>query len=428
MTPPPDTDAGILDGELHLPSRRIIAGTGRRACADPDEDAVTLGASAALALLERHPDARPAALVLATVTPPYAEGGSVQPLAEILGVQDRVFAVELTSTPRDGLAGLRIGGSLAASSGPVLVVAAHRGSGGNAEAGDGAVALLVSGAGGVAGLSAGPARAEEARERWRLPGDASTREGDASAVSGRMEEGVRAVLERNAGGAGIVALAGLRVAGRVERALGGPGDAVAARAGALGAAHPLARVLVGLDRDQTVIATANGLVEAVGTRPMDGAIEVASRARAVLDAGVEADAPARAWAPPEGFAPYQSLPRAWRERGAEFRLEAARCPGCGRVLYPPPAGACPSCAHPGPRAVEHLGRTGRVITETRDHVYSGGAVTGMAVVEMDGGGRFYGQVTPSETVAVGDRVRLVPRVLHCGGGVVQYFWKVSRCP
>jgi uncharacterized OB-fold protein len=78
--------------------------------------------------------------------------------------------------------------------------------------------------------------------------------------------------------------------------------------------------------------------------------------------------------------------------------------------------------------VEHLGRTGKVITEARDHVYPGGAVTGMAVVEMDGGGRFYGQVIPSETVAVGDRVRLVPRVLHCGGGVIQYFWKVSRCP
>ena len=50
----------------------------------------------------------------------------------------------------------------------------------------------------------------------------------------------------------------------------------------------------------------------------------------------------------------------------------------------------------------------------------------MAVVELDGGGRFYGQVVPSARVAIGDRVRLVPRRLHDGGGAAQYFWKVAR--
>ena len=51
--------------------------------------------------------------------------------------------------------------------------------------------------------------------------------------------------------------------------------------------------------------------------------------------------------------------------------------------------------------------------------------TGMAVVALDGGARFYGQVVPSASVEIGDRVRLVPRRLHLGGGAVQYFWKVT---
>jgi uncharacterized OB-fold protein len=51
----------------------------------------------------------------------------------------------------------------------------------------------------------------------------------------------------------------------------------------------------------------------------------------------------------------------------------------------------------------------------------------MAVVAIDEGGRFYGQLVPWGEAGVGDRVRLVPRVLHRGGDVVQYFWKVEPC-
>ena len=74
---------------------------------------------------------------------------------------------------------------------------------------------------------------------------------------------------------------------------------------------------------------------------------------------------------------------------------------------------------------EQLARAGTVVTETRDHAYPVSRSTGMAVVELDGGGRFYGQVVPSAQVAIGDRVRIVPRRLHDGGGAAQYFWKLA---
>jgi uncharacterized OB-fold protein len=46
---------------------------------------------------------------------------------------------------------------------------------------------------------------------------------------------------------------------------------------------------------------------------------------------------------------------------------------------------------------------------------------------MDDGGQFYGQVAIGEHVVIGDRVKLVPRKLHQGAGMVQYFWKVAPC-
>ncbi|MCW3066616.1 MAG: putative OB-fold protein contains Zn-ribbon domain, partial [Solirubrobacterales bacterium] len=69
-----------------------------------------------------------------------------------------------------------------------------------------------------------------------------------------------------------------------------------------------------------------------------------------------------------------------------------------------------------------------VLTWTRDYVYPGGDATEMAVIDLDDGARFYGQVAMGETAPIGTRVRLVPRRLHAGGGIVQYFWKAVPCP
>jgi uncharacterized OB-fold protein len=51
----------------------------------------------------------------------------------------------------------------------------------------------------------------------------------------------------------------------------------------------------------------------------------------------------------------------------------------------------------------------------------------MVAVDLPSGSRFFGQVAAGETIAIGDRVRLVPRRLHSGGEMVQYFWKAEPC-
>jgi uncharacterized OB-fold protein len=60
-------------------------------------------------------------------------------------------------------------------------------------------------------------------------------------------------------------------------------------------------------------------------------------------------------------------------------------------------------------------------------VYPGADTVDMAVVGLTDGSRFYGQVTAGEEIEIDQEVRLVPRRLHEGGGVAQYFWKVKAC-
>jgi len=386
-----DNGASLIDAELVLP---------RLSEADPDEDAVTLAAEAAMALLERT-DHRPDALVLATTEPPYDEGGNVQPLAEMLGLAGDLVTFELTATDRDGLAALRLACALGSI---VLVCASGRA---------GAVALLV-GAGGVARIVPLGARAEELRDRWRLAGTKEREEADPSFV---WDAGVKASAGLVDGAAAVVTPSP-RIAARAERSRGGPGDPLPTY---LGAAHAPARLVLGLEAPQAILAAAGGLAEAVRVEPGHGAAAVAARAREVLERPRVEGAPRSIdWS---GIDPYTSGPRSWRERGQDLRLEGARCGSCGRLVFPYPA-RCPKCGS-GDLVTERLARSGVVVTETRDHAFPMSRSTQMAVVELDGGARFYGQVVPSGSVSIGQRVRLVPRRLHTGGGAVQYFWKVS---
>jgi uncharacterized OB-fold protein len=393
-----DNAASLLDAAFVLPRRRL---------ADPDEDAITFAADAALPLLEMAGAARPDALILATTEPPYDEGGSVQPLAELLDLAGPGIALELTASLRDGLTAIRVAaGLLATGCSSVLVCASGRA---------GAVALLLGREGGVARLVPLAARAEELRDRWRLSGAAERAEGDSSFV---WDAGVRAA-EGLVDGPVAIVTPSAQASSRAERRRGGPGDPLLPLQ--LGAAHGPARLLLGLDAPQTVIAAAGGLAEALRVEPADGAGELRARAVAELELERSTEAPpAIDW---QGISPYISAQRSWRERGQDFRLEGARCGSCNRLVFPFPA-RCPHCGS-GDLSVERLARAGTVVTQTRDHAYPVSRATGMAVVDLDGGARFFGQVVPSGSVEMGQRVRLVPRRLHLGGGAVQYFWKVT---
>jgi hydroxymethylglutaryl-CoA synthase len=404
-----------------IAARRVQGRRGSRALAQPDEDAVTLATEAAASALAGV-DQRPGALFFASTSAPYARGGSVQPLAELLGLNGNLFALDLGSTRRDGVAALRLAVAVAAAgNGPVLVCAAHAADAeAEPRAGAAAVAMLIEAGEGegepLAELAPGASSVEELRDSWQLAGAAETQEADRSFVADIGTDRLARSSLGNGNGdrAGTVTVTGPepRAAARLERVLDGPGDDVAAKLGELGAAHAPLRLLLSLGAGATTTTiVGNGFAETIEVLPTESGRRFAEGVRDEIEAGVVGDAPA-ARTRPADFEPYSSPPRSWRDRDVDFRLAG---------IIPSADGGSDADAPARRRPV------GSVVTWVRDHVYPAAPVTDMAVVQVDGGGRFFGQVAQGQEVGIGDRVTLVPRRLHEGGEVVQYFWKVVPC-
>ncbi|GIU93455.1 MAG: hypothetical protein KatS3mg011_2361 [Acidimicrobiia bacterium] len=191
------------------------------------------------------------------------------------------------------------------------------------------------------------------------------------------------------------------------------------RAGNLGAAGLLAMMLLEMPakgRTKEFAAAASGSVRTFLLEGGPGATAARRRAERVRQGGIDVDR--LPTADISGFNPYASQPRYWRELAQDLRLQGVRDAETGEVFFPP----VPARGRP----VEpfRLQRRGRILTYTRDHVYPLGGPMSMVVVELDGGGRFYGQTAWDFPVEIGMRVRLVPRLLHRGGDLPHYFWKV----
>jgi len=125
--------------------------------------------------------------------------------------------------------------------------------------------------------------------------------------------------------------------------------------------------------------------------------------------------------------------RAWREFGQRYRLEAERCTGCEKILYPPRL-ACPDC---GARSFEEvvLPRDGKVLTYTIIRVPPAGFTEQtplpLALVELENGVRLMvqiGDVEDPESIEIGMPVRLEFRRVSWDGeaGVIFYGHKAVR--
>ena len=119
-------------------------------------------------------------------------------------------------------------------------------------------------------------------------------------------------------------------------------------------------------------------------------------------------------------------PRYAREIPTRYRLEAGRCSGCGKVVYPARL-ICPACRGRDFEKVT-LSRKGKVITSTVVHVppddFLMEAPYAMAVVETPEGARFMTQVVDCDpsTVLPGMDVALEFRLIRKEGksGILCY--------
>lgn len=115
----------------------------------------------------------------------------------------------------------------------------------------------------------------------------------------------------------------------------------------------------------------------------------------------------------------------FKELEQNVRLHGNRCRVCGTVQYPLTQ-VCIQCCTPGQLERVRLGRRGTIFTFTLDHLIpTVEHPLPMAVVDLEGGGRLYVQVTDfaPEEVKVGQPVVLTYRRLHTGGNNYNYFWK-----
>ena len=386
----------ILDARLGLARTRV---TGRAVTSVTrfDEDVVTLAAEASLDIADRH---APSALVFATTTSPFAEGGTAATLAEMLGIDGIVQ--ELGGSVAAGGAALIAGMSLvAAGIEPVLVVAADdRTDPSGRSLGAGAAAMVLGSSGDGGSLTHLGSMASWFPDVWRDSDQARLEYGDRSFA--KFAPTARFADEHGA-----------------EHTVGPLGPAIP-RAGVLGCAALMATMLLEAPRkgsSRRFAVGAGGLGHAFEL--VGGATTTRLRRLAEAEVAGGVDGPLPSPVDLDDLHPYASEPRAWRERRADLRLEAVRDPATGETFFPP----IPRT--PGRRLdTVRLARTGTVVTFTRDHVYPLGGPMSMTVVDLDGGGRFFGQTAGDLALEIGMKVRLVPRLLHRGGGLPHYFWKV----
>lgn len=123
--------------------------------------------------------------------------------------------------------------------------------------------------------------------------------------------------------------------------------------------------------------------------------------------------------------PFSSEIIAWREQNTNLRLHAQKCTSCGAVQFPARR-VCLNCSTKDSFKEIKFSRRGRIYTYTKDYLFiSPDPPVIMASVDMDGGGRFYSQVTDCDPddVEIGMEVEVTFRKYHEGAGFNNYFWK-----
>jgi uncharacterized OB-fold protein len=119
----------------------------------------------------------------------------------------------------------------------------------------------------------------------------------------------------------------------------------------------------------------------------------------------------------------------WREYPQRYRLEAEKCTGCGKVLFPPRL-ICDGC-HSEQFEQVTLPSDGKLVTYTAIHVpasnFKDEAPIAYAVIELEDGTRISAQVTDcsTEELKAGAPVKLEFRLVQKDGesGVLCYGYK-----
>lgn len=461
-------EIGITGIGVHIPRYRLSgevfaqvwgnAAGGERAIANYDEDSLTMAVEASLAALEGREVRGLGAVYFASTTPPYAEKSSAVLLATVADCGREVTTADLGGGLRAGTTALRLAldAVRAGSVREALVAAADLrsaapGSELEPSLGDAAAAVVVGQEEALATFEGAYGVAQEFTDVWRKADEPLLQAaGDPAFVRAYgyerlIPEAVEGLLARAGLGRGEVAKVipyapDARLAPAILRALGFSDEAalgtpLLAKVGNTGCASPLLGLAAALEEaepgERILVVGFGAGAEALLFRTT-GRVRGRDRRRGVA-AQLALGRPLRHYGKylqfrrlveTEVIRAFTGLPVMAREEAQDLRLHGQRCRACGAVQYPR-RHLCWKCS--GKALDEHrLARRGRVFTFTKDHlVPTPDPPAIMVAADLEGGGRFYTQLTDCDPDEVGFEmpVELSFRRFHEGGELVNYFWK-----
>ena len=459
--------AGIVSMAASIPRYRLPreliaqewgghAAPGEKAVANHDEDSLTLAVNAASALGGEAP--RPDAIFFATTTSPYVEKQGAATIATVLDLPAAVRTLDFTDTLRSGTSAfLAALDTIASGSAARVVVAAADCRMGEPEStaeqsyGDAGVAVLLGREAGIAEVVATHSLADEFLGTWRtqaqefphaFPGAFETKYGYGR-ILGEVVKGVlgKAKVQPQDLATVVLPTPNPRAPLGLVKALGlDPKrhlqDSFWTTLGDTGAAQPFLMLLGALER-----AKAGDLILVAGYG--DGADALLLRATGAPVGGAAASVArqieVKRTLPSYGrYARFRKLVRKesetadvstpvalWRDRKELLPLYGGKCPKCGTVQFPKHR-VCIECSHAGGLEDVKLARRGTLFTFTNDYLFeSPDPPVTHGVVDLDGGGRLYVQLTDCEPerVQIDMPLELTFRRIHEGGGFHNYFWK-----
>jgi len=457
--------AGIIDIGVHLPWLRLSGkeagsawgrpGGGERAVASHDEDSATMAAAAALDCIGSRDGTGIAALHFASVSPPYAEKSTASLVAAAADLGRGIRTVDHGGSLRAGTGALlsALDAVKAGAGGPVLVCAADcrqapPGSMLEMTFGDAGAAALVGGEGAVAEVLSAVSLSQEMVDTWRTDEQRMVRTGDVrfnrvEAYAKITLEACKAVLSRAGIEARQVTKAVLtspdgRGHGAVARPLGLDPKAMidpkTDALGMLGTAQPFVTLAAALESaavgERMLLACYGDGCDALVLEVREGVGRFRERRRLASPSS------------PIGYVKFLSYKRllagcedssnafasqiqASREAPISLRFHGKRCRACG-TMNTLSLRVCPHCGTREQFEDVKLARRGILNTYTQEHYYpSPDPPVTMAVIDLDGGGRYLSQMTDvsASEVRVGMPVEMTFRRLHEGGGFHNYCWK-----
>ena len=459
---------GILSVGSHVPRYRLSGkalgavwgggGGGERAVANYDEDSLTMACEAALNALHGHDPHVIRACFLASTSAPYAEKSSAAILATVADLPAHTVTADFGGSLRAGTTALRLALDMvkAGSTGQALVAAADLrpvapGTPEEVQLGDGAGAALVGSGDVIASFEGAFTVSHDFTDVWRLQGDrylsvlpdmTFVRAYGLDRHIGEAVEGLLTATGRKRADIAKVVLyapdsrthaALVRQLKLPETAM--PKEPVIGRAGNTGSASCLLGLAAALEEskpgDQVLVVSYGSGAEALLFQCTDRLAK--SRMHRPVSAQLAAGVPLaqygkylsfRRHVETEVIRAFASVPTAVREEKQDLRLYGQKCGECGAVSYPR-RHLCWQCSSKN-LADHRISRRGKVFTFTRDHlVPNPDPPTVMVSADLEGGGRFYGQLTDCDPAAVGFEmpVELCFRRIHEGEGFISYFWK-----